>query len=59
MIRYAFRLACDNLKRGQNVTLPFFIASTVTVFLHFLIIQLVTISYKNNAYDIPAVLRYC
>ncbi len=40
MIRYAFRLACDNLKRGQNVTLPFFIASTVTVFLHFLIMTM-------------------
>ena len=40
MIRYAFRLACDNLKRGQNVTLPFFIASTVTAFLHFLIMTM-------------------
>ena len=40
MIRYAFRLACDNLKRGQNVTLPFLIASTVTVFLHFLIMTM-------------------
>ena len=40
MIRYAFRLACNNLKRGQNVTLPFFIASTVTVFLHFLIMTM-------------------
>ena len=40
MIRYAFRLACANLKRTQNVTLPFFIASTVTVFLHFLIMTM-------------------
>ena len=30
----------DSLKRGQNVTLPFFIASTVTVFLHFLIMTM-------------------
>ena len=40
MIRYAFRLACANLRRTQNVTLPFFIASTVTVFLHFLIMTM-------------------
>ncbi|WP_448910195.1 FtsX-like permease family protein [Holdemania massiliensis] len=40
MIRYAFRLAWSNLRRTQNVTLPFFLASTVTVFLHFLIMTM-------------------
>ena len=40
MIHYAFRLAWSNLRRTQNVTLPFFLASTVTVFLHFLIMTM-------------------
>lgn len=40
MIHYEFRLAWSNLRRTQNVTLPFFLASTVTVFLHFLIMTM-------------------